>query len=195
MEEGLKGDEWVVVEGVLKAIPGRRVNPEKQAAVKTPAAKKGAAALPCWPKESRLMISRFFVERPILANVIAVVTIILGLVCFFILPVAQYPNVVPPTIQVTTRYPGASAQVIAQTVGIPIEQAVNGVENAIYLSSTSGSDGSYTLTVTFDVGTDLNTGLTLVQNHGERLPAPSCPWKSSSRGWWSRRSPPTSCWW
>jgi HAE1 family hydrophobic/amphiphilic exporter-1 len=110
------------------------------------------------------MISRFFIERPILANVIAVVTIILGLVCFFILPVAQYPNVVPPTIQVTTRFPGASAEVIAQTVGIPIEQAVNGVENAIYMSSTSGSDGTYTLTVTFNVGTDLNTSLALVQN-------------------------------
>ena len=110
------------------------------------------------------MISRFFIERPIFANVIAIVTIILGLVCFYVLPVAQYPDIVPPTIQVTTRYPGASAQVIAETVGIPIEQAVNGVENSIYMSSTSGSDGSYTLTITFAVGTDLNTSLSLVQN-------------------------------
>jgi len=110
------------------------------------------------------MISRFFIDRPIFANVIAIVTIIIGLVCFYILPVAQYPQVVPPTIQVTARYPGGNAEVVAATVGIPIEQAVNGVENALYMSSTSSSDGSYTLTVTFDVGTDLNTSVALVQN-------------------------------
>jgi HAE1 family hydrophobic/amphiphilic exporter-1 len=110
------------------------------------------------------MMSKFFIERPILANVIAIVIVILGLVAVYTLPVAQYPEIVPPTIQVTTLYPGASAEVIATTVGIPIEQAVNGVENSLYMSSTSGSDGSYTLTVTFAVGTDLNTSLTLVQN-------------------------------
>ena len=77
---------------------------------------------------------------------------------------AQYPEIVPPTIQVTTRYPGASAKVIATTIGIPIEQAVNGVEGSIYMSSTSSSSGNYTLTVTFAVGTNLNAALTLVQN-------------------------------
>lgn len=110
------------------------------------------------------MISRFFIERPIFANVIALVTIILGMVCFFNLPVAQYPPIVPPTIQVTTRYPGASAEVVAATIGIPIEQAVNGVEGSIYMSSTSASDGSYALTITFEVGTNLNTAVALVQN-------------------------------
>jgi HAE1 family hydrophobic/amphiphilic exporter-1 len=110
------------------------------------------------------MMSKFFIERPIFANVIAIVIVILGVVAVLKLPVAQYPEIVPPTIQVTTLYPGASAEVIATTVGIPIEQAVNGVENSLYMSSTSGSDGSYTLTVTFAVGTDLNTSLTLVQN-------------------------------
>jgi HAE1 family hydrophobic/amphiphilic exporter-1 len=109
-------------------------------------------------------MSRFFVERPILANVIAIITAVLGLVCLLILPVAQYPQIVPPTIQVTTTYPGASAEVVATTVGIPLEQAVNGVENSIALQSTSGSDGSYTLTVTFDVGANLNTAIALVQN-------------------------------
>jgi HAE1 family hydrophobic/amphiphilic exporter-1 len=110
------------------------------------------------------MMSRFFIERPIFANVIALVTIIIGLVFLTHLPVAQYPPIVPPTIQVTTRYPGASAEVVAATVAVPIEKAVNGVEGSIYLSSTSGSDGTYTLTVTFDVGTDLNAALTQVQN-------------------------------
>ena len=78
------------------------------------------------------MISEFFIERPIFANVIAFVTIIIGMVCFYNLPVAQYPPIVPPTIQVSTRYPGASAEVVAATVGIPIEQAVNGVEGSLY---------------------------------------------------------------
>ncbi len=110
------------------------------------------------------MISRFFIERPILANVLAVVTIIVGLVSYYRLPVEQYPPITPPTIQVSTRYPGASASVIADTIGVPIEQAVNGVEKSIYMSSTSSSDGSYTLTVTFDVGTDLDKSLSLVQN-------------------------------
>ena len=110
------------------------------------------------------MISKFFIERPIFANVIAIVTIILGLVSLLNLPIAQYPNIVPPTIQVVTRYPGASAEIIARTVGIPIEEGVNGVENSIYMSSTSGSDGTYILTITFKVGTDLNASLSLVQN-------------------------------
>jgi len=110
------------------------------------------------------MISKFFIEHPIFANVIAIITIIIGLVSFLRLPVAQYPQIAPPTIQVSTRYPGGNAEVVAATVGIPIEQAVNGVENSIYMSSTSSSDGTYSLTITFNVGTDLNTSLALVQN-------------------------------
>ena len=110
------------------------------------------------------MISEFFIDRPIFANVIALITVIIGGVFFYRLPVAQYPEIVPPTIQVTTRYPGASAEVVAATIGVPLEQAINGVEGAIYMSSTSASDGSYSLTVTFDVGTDIDTSLTLVQN-------------------------------
>ena len=110
------------------------------------------------------MFSRFFIERPIFANVIALVTVILGGLFLYGLPVAQYPEIVPPTIQVSTRYPGASAEVVAATIGVPLEQAVNGVENSIYMSSTSSSDGSYTLTITFNVGTDLDTSLALVQN-------------------------------
>jgi len=110
------------------------------------------------------MISQYFIERPILANVLALVTLIIGAVSYYQLPEEQYPPITPPTIQVTTRYPGASAEVVAETIGVPIEQAVNGLEKSIYMSSTSSSDGSYTLTITFDVGTDLNTSVALVQN-------------------------------
>ncbi|WP_366143445.1 efflux RND transporter permease subunit [Accumulibacter sp.] len=109
-------------------------------------------------------MSRFFIDRPILANVIAIVTLLLGAVCLYGLPVAQYPQIVPPTIQVSTNYAGANAETVASTIGIPLEQAINGLENSIYLQSTSGSDGSYTLTVTFTIGTDLDTSLALVQN-------------------------------
>jgi HAE1 family hydrophobic/amphiphilic exporter-1 len=110
------------------------------------------------------MISKFFIERPVLANVLAVLMIVIGLVALYALPVAQYPDVVPPTVQVTTRYPGASARTIVDTVALPIEQQVNGVEGMIYMQSYAGADGSYTLTVTFTIGTDLNFAQVLVQN-------------------------------
>ncbi len=110
------------------------------------------------------MISRFFIDRPIFANVIAIVTIIFGLVTVRVLPVEQYPNITPPTVQVTTVYPGANAQVVADTVASPIEEQVNGVEGMLYMSSVSAQDGSYALTVTFEVGTNLDIAQVLVQN-------------------------------
>lgn len=110
------------------------------------------------------MLSRFFIERPIFANVIAIVTIIFGAVALLALPVEQYPQITPPTVKVTTNYPGANAQVVSDTVAAPIEQQVNGVERMLYMSSTSANDGSYDLTVTFDVGTDLDMAQVLVQN-------------------------------
>ena len=110
------------------------------------------------------MISKFFIERPVLANVLAILMVVIGAVCLLRLPVAQYPNVVPPTISVTTRYPGAGARAVVDTVALPIEQQVNGVEGMIYMQSYSASDGSYSLTVTFKIGMDINFAQVLVQN-------------------------------
>jgi HAE1 family hydrophobic/amphiphilic exporter-1 len=110
------------------------------------------------------MISKFFIERPVLANVLAILFVLIGGVSLWSLPVAQYPNVTPPTIQVSTRYPGASAETVMATIALPVEQAVNGVDRMIYMQSTSGADGQYVLTVTFEIGTNLDTAQVLVQN-------------------------------
>jgi HAE1 family hydrophobic/amphiphilic exporter-1 len=110
------------------------------------------------------MISAFFINRPVLANVLAIVIVLLGAVALATLPVSQYPNVVPPTVQVTTTYPGASAKTTVDNVALPIELQVNGVEGMIYMQSTSTDAGTYTLTVTFAIGTDLDFAQVLVQN-------------------------------
>src|SRR5512147_2175556 len=109
-------------------------------------------------------MSRFFIDRPIFAAVISIVTVILGALAYRSLPVAQYPEVVPPTIVVRASYPGAPPEVIAETVATPIEQEVNGVEDMLYMSSQSTSDGQMQLTITFKLGTDLDKAQVLVQN-------------------------------
>lgn len=110
------------------------------------------------------MISKFFINRPIFATVIAILMIIIGGLTIFTLPVAQFPDITPPTVQVSAVYPGASAETVAKTVGVPIEAQVNGVEGMMYMSSTSSSDGSYKLTITFEVGTDIDMATVMVQN-------------------------------
>src|SRR3954469_3878990 len=110
------------------------------------------------------MLARFFIDRPVLAWVISIVIVMLGGIAAGLLPVAEYPEITPPTVRVTANYPGANARVVADTVAAPIEQQVNGVERMLYMSSQSGNDGSYTLDVTFDLGTDVNMAQVLVQN-------------------------------
>src|ERR1700753_3409734 len=122
-----------------------------------------------------MRLSHFFIERPIFASVMSLFIVIVGAVALLTLPIAQYPEIAPPTIQVTASYPGASAEVVSQTVATPLEQQINGVENMLYMSSQSTGDGNLTITVTFRIGTDLNVALMLTQNRVQdalsRLPA------------------------
>ena len=105
---------------------------------------------------------KFFINRPIFATVLALILVVAGLVTLHILPIAQYPEITPPTVQVSAFYPGADAETVAQTVGLPIEQQVNGVDGMLYMSSNSSSSGAYSLTITFAVG------------HGDRHGAEPC---------------------
>src|SRR5438128_980737 len=114
--------------------------------------------------EGRTVFSRFFIDRPIFASVLSIIIILAGGIAVFSLPIAQYPEITPPTVEVYAIYPGANAQVVADTVAAPIEQQVNGVEKMLYMSSQCTNDGTYSLTVTFEHGIDLNIAQVLVQN-------------------------------
>ena len=110
------------------------------------------------------MFSRFFIDRPIFAIVLAILMVMVGLLTFNSLPVSQYPDITPPTVRVSATYPGADAETVAKTVAVPLEEQINGVEGMMYMSSSCGSDGSYSLTVTFENGTDLDEAAVKVQN-------------------------------
>src|SRR5690606_33528661 len=112
----------------------------------------------------RMKFSHFFIDRPIFAAVLSIVIFLAGLLSLQVLPVSEYPEVAPPSVVVQTSYPGASPAVIAETVAAPLEQAINGVENMLYMSSQASSSGALMLTVTFEVGTDINMAQVQVQN-------------------------------
>lgn len=111
-----------------------------------------------------MKLAHFFIDHPRFAAVLSIFITLFGLVTLNFLPVAQYPNIVPPTVQVTTSYPGASADTIARTVATPLEQAINGVENMDYISSQSTGNGAISITVTFKIGTDMNVAQMLTEN-------------------------------
>ena len=135
------------------------------------------------------MISRFFIDRPIFATVLSVVITLIGGISLYYLPMAQYPRITPPGVAVIDQLPGASAPVVADTVAAPIEQQVNGIEGMLYMSSQMGNDGSYTLTVTFDIGTDVNTALVMVQNR-VALAMPQLPTAVQNQGITIRKKTP-----
>ena len=136
------------------------------------------------------MFARFFIDRPIFAWVVSLVILLGGGVAYFFLPTELYPNITPPTVQVTASYPGANAEVVANTVAAPIEQQVNGVERMLYMSSQSTNDGNYTLTVTFEIGTDVNIAQVLVQNR-VALALPQLPPQVQLEGVNTKKSSPS----
>src|SRR5579862_1540266 len=135
------------------------------------------------------MLARFFIDRPIFATVVSVVITLCGGIAMVALPVAQYQQITPPSVSLSISYPGANAQVVQDTIAAPIEQAVNGVQGMLYMSSTSGSDGSYSLSITFEVGTNLNTALVMVQNR-VALALPLLPSQVQSQGITVRKKSP-----
>jgi multidrug efflux pump len=135
------------------------------------------------------MLSKFFIDRPIFATVLSVVITLTGVLALYYLPIAQYPRITPPAVQVSIAYPGASAQVVADTVAAPIEQQVTGVPGMLYMSSQMSNDGSYSLSVTFDVDVDLNTALVMVQNR-VALAMPLLPTPVQNQGITIRKKTP-----
>ena len=171
IKDGLKADDRVIVNGLMRVRPGQKVTPQEQGA--TPAAGRpagqGAVGAPTCGFRISSSTGR---SSP---RVVSIVIVILGAVAFLRLPIAQYPEIAPPVINVSGQYPGASAEVVASTVVAPIEEQINGVENMLYVSSNSNGDGRFSIGVTFDLGTNLDIAQVQVQNRVAtalpRLPA------------------------
>ncbi|HRV20976.1 MAG TPA: efflux RND transporter permease subunit, partial [Anaerohalosphaeraceae bacterium] len=120
------------------------------------------------------MFSKFFIDRPIFASVISIVIVLVGLICLPLLPVEKTPDITPPTVMVRATYPGANAEVLAETVATPLEEAINGVDRMLYMTSSSSDNGMVMITVMFEVGMDPDMATVLVQNR-VALAEPSLP--------------------
>ena len=136
-------------------------------------------------------LGRLSVNQPILAMVLSIVLLIVGVIAYRTLPVAEYPEVVPPTVVVSAQYPGASAQTISDTVAAPIEQQINGVEDMLYMYSQATSNGQLTITITFKLGTDLDKAQVLVQNR-VAIAQPQLPEEVQRNGVTTKKTRPTS---
>ena len=181
IKAGLQAGEHVIVKGLQRVRPGQKVEADAVPAemAETALAKSASDATSEGNQQggasgNRSSMASFFIHRPIFAAVISVVITLAGGIAVMLLPVAQYPEITPPTVQVNCTYPGASSKVVAETVAAPIEQQVIGVENMLYMSSQCTNDGGYNLTVTFEVGTNLDMAQVLVQNR-VNLAQPTLP--------------------
>ena len=205
LESGVRPEEWVVVGGLqqLQQLkPKTQIDPEEipmptphigrqaeapRKSIMRPRRRQGhGREKRCWREA---VISRFFIDRPIFATVLSIVITLTGFIALLFLPVAQYPRITPPGVAISINYPGANAQEVADSIAAPIEQQVNGVEGLLYMSSNSGNDGSYTLTVTFDIGTDVNSALVMVQNR-VTLALPQLPSAAQNQGITIRKRTP-----
>ena len=168
VRSGLQGTEEIVVNGLQRVRPGMPVTPQPELAKKAGASPRDTItaydAIPIPFHRLHMNFSHFFIRRPIFAGVLSMVIFLVGLMAMWRLPISEYPEVVPPTIVVRASYPGANPKTIAETVASPLEQAVNGVEDSLYLFSQATPDGVMNLTVTFKLGTDIDKAQVQVQN-------------------------------
>ena len=174
IREGLKAEDRVIVDGLQRARVGAKVTPQTA----QPAGR--------WQV---MNLGRLSINQPILAMVLSIVLLIVGAIAYTTLPVSEYPQVVPPTVVVTTQYPGATAQTVSDTVAAPIEQEINGVEDMLYLYSQATSNGNLTITVTFKLGTDLDKAQVLVQNR-VAIAQPRLPEEVQRNGVVTRKNSP-----
>ena len=158
VRDGLKAGERIVVDGVMRVEARRRLAGAEAGRA------KGARRTP----QGEAVISKFFIDRPVFASVISIIIVLAGLVAMRALPIAQYPAIVPPEVVVIATYPGAIAETIAATVAAPLEQQINGVENMIYMRSTSTGSGTLRSPITFAIGTDPDQNTINVNNRVQR---------------------------